>query len=132
MARKRFTAEQIIIKLREAEVELAKGQPPAEVCRKLGVTEQTYYRWRKEYGGLRVNQAKRLKGLETENARLKKLVADQALDIAILKEASSGNHIRRALEVSERRACRVLGQWRSTHRRMASTRLAASPARLQL
>src|ERR1700733_7454388 len=81
MARKRFTAEQIIIKLREAEVELAKGQPPAEVCRKLGVTEQTYYRWRKEYGGLRVNQAKRLKLLETENARLKKLVADQALDI---------------------------------------------------
>jgi transposase-like protein len=91
MAKKRFTAEQIIIKLREAEVELAKGQPPAEVCRKLGVTEQTYYRWRKEYGGLRVNQAKRLKGLEVENARLKKLVADQALDIAILKEASSGN-----------------------------------------
>jgi len=91
MARKRFTAEQIIIKLREAEVELAKGQLPAEVCRKLGVTEATYYRWRKEYGGLRVNQAKRLKGLETENARLKKLVADQALDIAILKEASLGN-----------------------------------------
>lgn len=91
MAKKRFTAEQIITKLREAEVELGKGQLPAEVCRKLGVTEQTYYRWRKEYGGLRVNQAKRLKLLETENIRLKKLVADQALDIAILKEASSGN-----------------------------------------
>jgi transposase-like protein len=72
-------------------VELGKGQLPVEVCRKLGVTEQTYYRWRKEYGGLRVNQAKRLKLLETENTRLKKLVADQALDIAILKEASSGN-----------------------------------------
>jgi len=91
MAKKRFTAEQIITKLREAEVELGKGQLPVEVCRKLGVTEQTYYRWRKEYGGLRVNQAKRLKLLETENTRLKKLVADQALDIAILKAASSGN-----------------------------------------
>ena len=91
MARKHFTAEQIITKLREAEVELDKGQLPAEVCRRLGVTEQTYYRWRKEYGGLRVNQAKCLKMLETENARLKRLIADQALDIAILKEASAGN-----------------------------------------
>jgi putative transposase len=90
MARKRFTAEQII-KLREAEVELAKGQSPDRGVSEAGVTEQTYYRWRKEYGGLRVNQAKRLKGLETENARLKKLVADQILDIAILKEAFSGN-----------------------------------------
>ena len=91
MGQKRFTAEQIISKLREAEVELAKGQTAAEVCRKLGVTEQTYYRWRREYGGLRVDQAKRLKELEKENVRLKKVVADQALDIAILKEASSGN-----------------------------------------
>jgi transposase-like protein len=91
MSRKRFTPEQIIAKLREAEVELAKGQRAGEVCRKLGVTEQTYYRWRKEYGGLRVEQAKRLKDLEKENARLKKLVADQALDNAILKEVASGN-----------------------------------------
>ena len=91
MARKRYAAEQIITKLREAEMELAKGQTTAEVCRKLGVAEQTYYRWRKEYGGLRVNQVKHLKALETENARLKKLVADQALDIAILRERSSGN-----------------------------------------
>jgi len=91
MGQKRYTAEQIISKLREAEVELAKGQTTGEVCRKLGVTEQTYYRWRREYGGLRVEQAKRLKGLEKENARLKKVVADQALDIAILKEAASGN-----------------------------------------
>ncbi len=92
MPRKRYTSEQIIVHLREAEVELAKGQSTAEVCRKLGITEQTYYRWRKEYGRLRVDQVRRLKDLERENARLKKLVADQALDLAILKEASSGNY----------------------------------------
>jgi transposase-like protein len=90
MGRKRHTPEQIIRKLREAEVALAKGQPVAEVARKLGITEQTYYRWRKEYGGLRVDQAKRLKELEKENTRLKKLVADQALDNVILKEVASG------------------------------------------
>jgi transposase-like protein len=90
MSRKRHTAEQIIAKLREAEIELAKGQTTAEVVRKLGITEQTYYRWRKEYGGLRVDQARRLKELEKENSRLKKLVADQALDNAILKEVVSG------------------------------------------
>jgi len=92
MPRKRYSSEQIIVHLREAEVELAKGQPTAEVCRKLGISEQTYYRWRKEYGSLRVDQVRRLKDLERENARLKKLVADQALDLAILKEASSGNY----------------------------------------
>jgi len=91
MARKRHTAEQIIAKLREAEVELAKGQPLVDVVRKLEIAEQTYYRWRKEYGGLRVEQAKRLKELEKENTRLKRLVADQALDNAILKEVASGN-----------------------------------------
>ncbi len=91
MARKRHTAEQIIAKLREAEVALAKGQALVDVVRKLEISEQTYYRWRKEYGGLRVEQAKRLKELEKENARLKKLVADQALDNAILKEVASGN-----------------------------------------
>ena len=74
MAGKRFSAEQIIIKLREAEVGLAQGQTVGQVCKQIGVTEQTYYRWRKEYGGLRLNQAKRLKVLEKENARLKKLV----------------------------------------------------------
>ena len=77
MGRKRHTAEQIIRKLREAEVELAKGQTTADVARKLEITEQTYYRWRKEYGGLRLDQAKRLKELEKENARLKRLVADR-------------------------------------------------------
>ena len=91
MPRKRHTAEQIIRKLREAEVELAQGKTTGEVCKRLGITEQTYYRWRKEYGGLRVDRAKRLKELEKEKARLKKLVADQALDNAILKEVSSGN-----------------------------------------
>ncbi len=91
MARKRYTAEQIITKLRDAEVELAKGQTTPQVCKKLGISDQTYYRWRKEYGGLRVDQAKRLKQLEHENARLKKLVADLSLDNSILKEVSSGN-----------------------------------------
>jgi transposase-like protein len=91
MPRKRHTPEQIIRKLREAEVELAKGQTTGDVVRKLGITEQTSYRWRKEYGGLRMDQAKRLKEFEKENSRLKKLLAEQALDNAILKEVSSGN-----------------------------------------
>ena len=91
MARQRHTAEEIINKLREAEVGLAKGMAVAEVCRKLGVTEQTYYRWRKEYGGLSRDQAKRLRELEQENVRLKKLVADISLDNAILKEVAQGN-----------------------------------------
>jgi putative transposase len=91
MAGKRFTPEQIITMLREAEVLLNQATPVVEVCRKLGISEQTYYRWRKEYGGMRVDQAKRLKELEQENARLKKLVADLSLDNAILKEANRGN-----------------------------------------
>jgi len=91
MGRKRHAPDQIIRKLREAEVELGRDMKTPEVCRKLGITEQTYYRWRKEYGGLRLDQARRLKELEKENARLKKLVADQALDNAILKEFASGN-----------------------------------------
>ena len=91
MAKKRFEAEQIIGKLREAEVEISKGQTIGQVVKKLGITEQTYYRWRKEYGGLRTDQAKRLKELEKENSRLKKLVANQALDMEIFKEAASGN-----------------------------------------
>jgi putative transposase len=91
MPRKRFSAEQIIANLREAEVLLAKGQTAGEVCRHLNISEQTYYRWRKEYGGLEVDQARRLKQLEAENAKLKKLVADQALDLAILKEVNRGN-----------------------------------------
>ena len=91
MGRQRFTVETIVRKLREAEVDLSRGQSVAQVVKKLGVCEQTYYRWRKEYGGLRLDQAKRLKELETENNRLKRLVAERALDISILKEAASGN-----------------------------------------
>ena len=91
MPRKRFMPEQIIPKLREAEVLLAKGTKMPQVCRKIGVTEQTYYGWRKEYGGLRTDQAKRLKELEKESTRLKKLLADAELDKAILRETASGN-----------------------------------------
>ena len=91
MPKKRYSAEQIIAKLREAEIELAKGSTTGAVCRKLAISEQTYYRWRREYGGLRMDQAKYLKQLKRENARLKSVVADQALDIAILKEVSEGN-----------------------------------------
>jgi putative transposase len=88
---KKHTAEEIISKLRVAELEIAKGRTTAEAAKKIGVTEQTYYRWRKEYGGLRTDQAKRLKELEKENARLKRLLADAELDKAILREAASGN-----------------------------------------
>jgi putative transposase len=91
MVRKGFKPEQIIGKLREAEVLLSQGSTVGEASRKIGVTEQTYYRWRKEYGGMRVEQARRLKELEKENSRLKKLVADITLDNAILKEAARGN-----------------------------------------
>ena len=89
--KKAFTAEQIIAKLREAEVLLSQGHKVGEVSRKLGITEQTYYRWRREYGGMRTEQAKRLKELEKENSRLKKLVADLSLNNAILQEAARGN-----------------------------------------
>jgi transposase-like protein len=91
MGRKRYTSEQIITMLREAEVLVNQGSTVIEVARKLGIAEQTYYRWRKEYGGMRVDQAKRLKDLEQENVRLKKLVADLSLDNAILKEVNRGN-----------------------------------------
>ena len=83
--------EEIIGKLREAEVHLAQGETVGQVVRRLGVSEQSYYRWRREYGGMRVDQAKRLKELERENARLKRLVAEQALDNSILREVASGN-----------------------------------------
>jgi len=91
MPKKNFTPEQIIRMLREAEVLLSQGQTASSVCRSMGISQHTYYRWRKEYGGMRVDQAKRLKDLEQENARLKRLVADISLDNAILKEAASGN-----------------------------------------
>ena len=91
MPRKRFTTEQIIQHLREAEVLLSQDKTVAQVCKQIGITEQTYYRWRKEYGGIRTDPAKRLKDLEKENARLKRLLADAELDKAILREAASGN-----------------------------------------
>jgi len=91
MVKKAHSPEQIIHKLREAEILLNQGATVGEACRKISVTEQTYYRWRKEYGGMRIEQAKRLKDLEKENTRLKKLVADVALDNAILKEVAEGN-----------------------------------------
>ena len=128
MPRKGYSTEQIVTKLRQAEIELGRGVRTPLVCKKLGVSEQTYYRWRREYGGLRLDQAKRLKELERENTRLKRLVADQALDNAILKGGGLGKvlspprrreavqHVQHRLRVSERRACRVLGQWRATHR----------------
>ena len=91
MDRRAYTPEQIIGKLREAEILLSQGATVGEASKRIGVTEQTYFRWRKEYGGMRVEQAKRLKELEKENARLKKLVADLSLDNSILKEVAKGN-----------------------------------------
>ena len=91
MARKRFSPEQIIVKLREAEIFESKGLTQVEAAKKLGVAEQTLIRWRKEYGGLRVDQARGFKELEKENIRLKRWVADLSLDKAILKDAASGN-----------------------------------------
>jgi putative transposase len=92
MRRKRFTAEKIIGMLREAEVALAQGKKIGEVCRSLGISEQSYYRWRRDYGGLRSTQAKRIKDLERENSRLKKAVADLTLDKLTLREALEGNY----------------------------------------
>ena len=91
MARKRFSVEQIINHLREADVLLAQGRTVGEVFRRIGVSEQSYYRWRKEYGGLKVGQARRLKDLEAENARLKRAVAELTLDKLILKKTGEGN-----------------------------------------
>jgi transposase-like protein len=91
MGKRKFTVEEIINKLREAEVLQSKGMAQAEVVRQLGVSDVTYYKWRREYGGLRVDQAKRFKEIEQENARLRKVVADLTIDNSILKEAARGN-----------------------------------------
>ena len=91
MGKKRYTPEQIIGKLREAEVALAQGETAGQVCRTLGIAEQTFYRWRREYGGLKVEQARRLKALEQENTRLRRAVADLTLDKLILQESVRGN-----------------------------------------
>ncbi len=91
MSQKRHSVDQIISKLRRADVDLGKGKKVPEVCKVIGIAEQTYYRWRQKYGGMQPEMAKQLKALEKENARLKKLVAEQALDMDILKEAAKGN-----------------------------------------
>ncbi|MCZ8171506.1 MAG: IS3 family transposase [Novosphingobium sp.] len=129
MARK-HKPEDIIGKLREAEIVLAQGGTVADACRRIGVTEQSYYRWRKEYGGLKMDQARRMKDLEKENTRLRRAVSDLMLDKLILQEAAKGkllsparrrrciDHIRGMMSVSERRICRVLGQHRSTQRKV--------------
>ncbi|MFA6043893.1 MAG: IS3 family transposase [Phycisphaerales bacterium] len=134
MGKQGYSAEQIVNKLREADVELSKGMAVKQVCRQIGVTDKTYYRWRREYGGLKVDQAKRMKELEGENARLKRIVANQAIDMAILKEVANGKLLspsrrRTAVEhvvdhfcVSQRRACRVLHQPRSTQRHAVAVR----------
>ena len=91
MPQKRHSVDPIVAKLRKADVELGKGKKVPEVCKLLEITEQTYYRWRQKYGGMKPEMAKQLKTLEKENARLKKMVAEQALDMEILKEAAKGN-----------------------------------------
>lgn len=91
MKRKRHTPEQIIRHLRDAEMKLGNGATVAEVCKELGISEATFHRWRNQYGGMKAPQAKRLRELEKENARLKRIVADQALDMEILKEVAKGN-----------------------------------------
>jgi len=92
MSRKRFSAEEIVNKLRRADVLISQGQTVTQVCKQIGVIDQTYYRWRKEYGGLKTDQAKRLKELVRENGRLKKLLAEAELDKAILREAANPNY----------------------------------------
>ncbi|WP_414651597.1 MULTISPECIES: IS3 family transposase [Hyphomonas] len=131
---KRAKPEEIIAKLREVEVRLSQGETIAQAVRAIGVTEQTFYRWRKEYGGLRVGQAKRMKEIEKENARLRRAVSDLTLDNQILKEVVPGkvlspsrkrvavDHVVEELGVSVRRACRVVGQHRSTQRREKTPR----------
>jgi putative transposase len=137
MKRTRHSAEQIVSKLREADAMLAAGRSVAQIVQALGVSEPTYARWRSQYGGMKADEARRLKELELENARLKRLVADQAIDISILKEANDflGKHrapvgggqegrretCARSTEAAERRVCRVLEQPRFTQRHASPT-----------
>ncbi|MGC1859663.1 MAG: IS3 family transposase [Methylocystis sp.] len=134
MPRKRPTPEEIVAKLRQIDVLLSQGKSVADAVRSIGTTEVTYYRWRKEFGGLKVDQVKRMKELEAENARLRRAVSDLTLDKMILAEAAKGkllsparrraciDHVRSELKLSERRVCRVLGQHRSTQRRVPTGR----------
>jgi transcriptional regulator with XRE-family HTH domain len=126
MPSKRHSVEQIVAKLREAERLQGQGLTIPQLCKRLGISDQTFYRWRLKYGALKEDEAQRLKALEQENARLKKIVADQALDIAMLKDLERGNdepgrgdaacYLQRRRRVSERRACRLVGLHRSTKR----------------
>src|SRR5215203_2596577 len=128
-AKEETPPEEIVSKLRQVDVLVAQGTPVADAIRTIGVTEVTYDRWRQEYGGLKSDQIKHMKELETENARLRKAIADLTLDKLILQEAATGKllsparrracveHIRAVLNISERRACRALGQHRSTQRK---------------
>ncbi|WP_171123504.1 MULTISPECIES: IS3 family transposase [unclassified Ruegeria] len=130
MANKRPKPEEIVSKLRQVEVLMGQGMSRLDAIRQIGVVEQTYYRWRKKYGGMGVDQLKELKRLQKENERLRRAVSDLTLDKLILTEAAKGKllsparrracigHVRNQLKVSERRACRVLGQHRSTQRRV--------------
>ncbi|WP_413585766.1 IS3 family transposase [Bdellovibrio sp. HCB274] len=128
MARKKYSPEQVVQFLRNIEIEQGRGATQEEAVKKVGITLQTYFRWRKEYGGLKTDQAKRLRELESENQRLKKLVADLALDNSVLKENQQGKllspsrkreaveHAIETFSISERRACKILGQSRSSQR----------------
>ena len=141
MSRRRHTPEQIITALREAEVGLANGKTVGMVSRELGISEQTYYRWRQEFGGMKVDQARRFKELEKENARLKRAVANLTVDKLILEGSDQGKllsperrrrcvvHVRQRLGASERHACHVLGQPRSTQRRVKKVRVDESALR---
>ncbi|WP_155276178.1 IS3 family transposase [Solemya velum gill symbiont] len=130
MGIKRHKPEEIVQKLRQVEVLVGQGTARIDAIREIGITEQTYYRWRKKYGGMGIDQLKELKRLQKENERLRKAVSDLTLDKQILSEAAKGKllspsrrracieHVRRMMPVSELRACRVLGQYRSTQRRI--------------
>ncbi|WHM17049.1 IS3 family transposase [Micrococcus yunnanensis] len=140
-SRKRHTPEQVVRKLGQADRMLADGQDVAAVCRELGVSEQTYYRWRNQYGGLKADDAKRLKELEKQNATLKRLLAEAELEKAALKELAGGkllspdrrraavDHLKRKLRVSERMACRLVGLSRSAYRRPLKGNTVADPDR---
>ncbi|WP_144933198.1 IS3-like element ISAar43 family transposase [Kocuria marina] len=138
-SRKRHTSEQVVRKLGQADRMLAGGSDIAGVCRELGVSEQTYYRWRNQYGGLKADDAKRLKELEKQNATLKRLLAEAELEKAALKELAGGkllapgrrraavDHLKRKLRVSERMACRLAGLSRSAYRRPLQGETTADP-----
>ena len=134
MAKRRYTAEEVVTVLRQEEVALANGKRTPESCQEAGITQQTYYRWRKEYGGLKLEKGKRFKELENENTRLKRLIAEPSLEKQILQDVARGKlvsparrrlavaGVRRDNAVSERHACRLLFHWRGTQRYQPTVR----------